>query len=107
MTCQELDQFFETHQNIEWADDSEALLFRNTALAWYQDDQNRATRIEKWKLDTLSSDELLDHINRGLDIEHITRVTGYFAKTHSFNPGKRAELKERHRVSIDPTACND
>lgn len=99
MTSHELDQFFESHQHIEWADDTDALLFRNTALTWYQEDENRATKIEKWKLDNLSADELLDHINRGLDIEHITRVTGYFAKTHSFNPGKRGELKDRRRVS--------
>lgn len=100
MTYQELDKFLETHGYIEWKEDSEAMLFRNCLLPWYQEDPERATKITKNKLEELTGDELIYYINRGLDVEHITRVTGYFAKTRSFNPGKLAEFKDRNRQEI-------
>jgi len=37
----------------------------------------------------------------GKNIEHITRVTGYFSRVNGWNKGKTEELKDRHRVSID------
>jgi hypothetical protein len=37
----------------------------------------------------------------GRDVEHITRVTGYFSKTSGWNRGKAAELRDRHRVRVD------
>uniref|UniRef100_A0A7C4XJP9 Anaerobic ribonucleoside-triphosphate reductase n=1 Tax=candidate division WOR-3 bacterium TaxID=2052148 RepID=A0A7C4XJP9_UNCW3 len=33
-------------------------------------------------------------------IDHITRVTGYFSKVSGWNKGKKAELKDRHRVNL-------
>jgi anaerobic ribonucleoside-triphosphate reductase len=35
------------------------------------------------------------------DVEGITRVTGFFSKTSSWNKGKLGELKERHRSVLD------
>jgi hypothetical protein len=101
MTNQELDQFLESHQHIEWQKDEEALLFRNINLPWYQEESHRATRITNEKLQHITPDELLHFINKGVDVECITRITGYYAKTRSFNPGKVAELKERHKPQID------
>jgi len=34
---------------------------------------------------------------RGHDVDHITRVTGYFSRTGGWNKGKTGELKDRHR----------
>ena len=34
------------------------------------------------------------------DVDAVTRVTGYFSKVSNWNKGKRAELKERHRVNV-------
>ncbi len=34
------------------------------------------------------------------NIEHITRVTGFFSKVSSWNKGKLAELKDRHRSEL-------
>ncbi|HEX7318991.1 MAG TPA: anaerobic ribonucleoside-triphosphate reductase [bacterium] len=34
------------------------------------------------------------------NIDHITRVTGYFSKVSGWNKGKRAELKDRFRSSL-------
>lgn len=35
--------------------------------------------------------------SHGRDVDHITRVTGYFSKTSGWNKGKTAELRDRHR----------
>ncbi|MEO0142796.1 MAG: anaerobic ribonucleoside-triphosphate reductase [candidate division WOR-3 bacterium] len=34
------------------------------------------------------------------NIDHITRVTGYFSKVSGWNKGKKAELKDRYRVKL-------
>jgi anaerobic ribonucleoside-triphosphate reductase len=44
--------------------------------------------------------DLESELSRGLKVEHITRVTGYFAKVNSWNPGKKGELQDRHRADI-------
>jgi len=36
----------------------------------------------------------------GKDVDHISRVTGYFSKTSGWNRGKQAELKDRHRSGL-------
>ncbi len=36
----------------------------------------------------------------GQNIDHITRVTGYFSKVSGWNKGKKAELKDRYRVKL-------
>jgi hypothetical protein len=43
---------------------------------------------------------LLAKTHHGKNVDHITRVTGFFSKTSSWNNGKKGELKERHRVVI-------
>ncbi|WP_334139710.1 anaerobic ribonucleoside-triphosphate reductase [Thermovirga lienii] len=34
-------------------------------------------------------------------VDGITRITGYFTKTSSWNAGKRGELKDRQRVEVN------
>jgi anaerobic ribonucleoside-triphosphate reductase len=34
------------------------------------------------------------------NVDHITRVTGYFTKVSGWNKGKKAELKDRHRTPL-------
>jgi hypothetical protein len=36
----------------------------------------------------------------GKDVDHITRVTGYFSRTSGWNKGKEAELRDRHRTRM-------
>jgi hypothetical protein len=99
MTAAELDDFLAKHQNIECRRDSECNYFRNRDLAWYAHDAANCTRISKELCEKLTADELLYHINRGLDVEQITRITGYFTKVSQWNKGKRGELKDRVRTS--------
>jgi len=44
--------------------------------------------------------QLLVATHQGRNIEHITRVTGYFSKVSGWNAGKRAELIDRARTTI-------
>lgn len=39
-------------------------------------------------------------LHQGKNVEHITRVTGYFSKVSGWNKGKVAELVDRHRNTI-------
>ncbi len=42
---------------------------------------------------------LLAQTHHGKNVEHITRVTGFFSKVQSWNKGKQGELKQRFRVN--------
>jgi hypothetical protein len=102
MTIQDLNKFLEGNQYIEYSVDekNEQMFFRNTNLDWYNNKLERSTAVKYWKIDQMSSDELMNEINRGLMVEGITRITGYFTKTSSWNPGKRGELKDRSKIGI-------
>lgn len=103
MDKRELDDVLERHKNIEWAteDSGEALLFRNTDLAWYMEDPCRSTRMTIGAIQALTEEGFLNQINKGFDVEGITRVTGYFAKVRGFNPGKMGEVHDRVRTGED------
>ena len=49
---------------------------------------------------SLSQSQLAAATARGRNVDHITRVTGYFSHTSRFNKGKQAELKDRHRTGL-------
>jgi len=51
-------------------------------------------------MDGLNDVALMRDINRGLEVEGITRITGYMAKVSSWNPGKLGELKDRRRTDL-------
>ena len=98
MTPEQFDQFTAEHPHIEHAIDPDetGVLFKNTQLPWYQHEGNY-TRVAGRVLPSMTSKELLRAINRGLDLEHITRITGYFTKVSGWNKGKLGELKDRYR----------
>jgi len=102
MTGKELESWLEKHEYIEWKDveDKKVMLFRNVNLPYYYKNPENSTQITYEKLQTMSGDELLGHINQGLQVEQMTRVTGYMSKVGSWNKGKLGELKDRERHSI-------
>jgi ribonucleoside-triphosphate reductase len=55
---------------------------------------NDCGRIERGLLDSCRG------CNSG-DVDGITRITGYFTKTSSWNAGKRAELRDRVRTAVE------
>ena len=100
MNQAELNEFLAKNKNIECHTDSSYSYFRNKDLPWYASNSGNTTRITKDILAQLSSEELISQINRGLEVEQITRITGYFTKVSQWNKGKRGELQDRFRVKI-------
>jgi hypothetical protein len=103
MNAQELELFLEQNDHIQCFDaEAEQLLcFRNEHLAWYRNNPERKTAITYGKVEEMNADTLLGAINRGLEVENITRITGYFTKVASWNPGKRGELKDRRKFAVN------
>lgn len=58
------------------------------------------TKIELNRLEQITANELELSTHQGKNIEHITRVTGYFSKVSGWNVGKRQELLDRYRTPI-------
>ena len=101
MTPKELELFLSVNPHIQFADDFNGqVLFRNERLDWYKNDADRATAVTYEKLEELSVDGLIKAVNKGLEIDNITRITGYFTKKSSWNPGKLAELRDRKRMDL-------
>ena len=100
MTHRELKSFLLTNENIEYHTDESFSYFRNRDLPWYANNPRHSTRITNDIVAKLSPKELMSQVNRGLEVEHITRITGYFTKVSQWNKGKRGELKDRMRVEI-------
>jgi hypothetical protein len=102
MTEKELGKFLDEHKHIEYCEfeEDDYMCFRNTDLAWYKNNPESSTAIKYWKLAQITPYELMEEINRGLKVEGITRITGYFTKISSWNPGKLAELQDRRKFNI-------
>jgi len=98
MTQSELTTFLEKNKNIDCHMEGEFAYFRNQDLLWYAKDPENCTRITKEVFEKLTQEGLLKEINRGLEVEQITRITGYFTKISQWNKGKRGELNDRVKV---------
>jgi len=104
MTKEDFETMLEQHANIEHQpvydetlQNMTGIALRNINLSWYQENEERATVITKEKFKTMTPDEVLMAVNKGVDVVGVTRVTGYYGKTNSFNPGKIGELHDRTR----------
>jgi hypothetical protein len=90
-------------------EEEKKLAFRNERLDYYKNDENRRTWIDYEKIDEIKdAEELIGYINKGLEVDCITRITGYFSKKSGWNPGKLAELKDRKKWEVTQTlsGCN-
>lgn len=97
MKVEELCKFLEEHPHVEWALDDEGNLYIRHSL---YDGPHEKIKIEPKALSDLSKDKLERLLVNGRNIEHITRVTGYFSRVSGWNKGKKGELKERQRVRV-------
>lgn len=100
MNSSEIALFLENNPHIECRSDDRYTYFRNKHLPFYANNPDSCTRIDNHLLKTLPSSEILREINRGLEVEHITRITGYYTKVSQWNKGKLGELKDRIRTTI-------
>lgn len=99
MNVDQLDKWLDANKNIEWEydPDRDCFLFRDTNTRYYQDHPEAATVVTGEALQRIDGIELYKEINKGLKVQGITRVTGYFSFTDHWNKGKVGELKDRHR----------
>jgi len=97
MTLDELNSWLEAQPNVEWTQDDDGnLYFRHTIF----DSEHQKVKVEPKALAGLSPAKLEQVIIGGRNIDHITRVTGYFSRVSGWNKGKRGELADRTRVLV-------
>ena len=93
MKLEDLKSWIDSNEGWEYETDDRGLLVRNTT-------QGTATHCTFAAIDGNSLETLTSACTQGKDVDHITRVTGYFSKTSGWNKGKAAELKDRHRSHV-------
>ena len=67
-------------------------------------DPPAVTRLETRAIEAHDLPALVGFMACGRNVTGISRVTGYFSKTASWNPGKQAELRDRHRLKVGEEA---
>lgn len=98
MTLEELSAFLDTNRQVEWARDEQGNIYlRHTDY----DGPGEKVKIEPKALRELTAQKLEHVLVGGRNIEHITRVTGYFSRVSGWNRGKRGELEDRHRAALN------
>ena len=102
MTPDSLEKYLEENPHVEfyYNEDNDTFLFRDMNINWYRNDPKNMTQITGDKLKELDDKGLTTALRKGLEIENITRVTGYMSKVASWNKGKQGELKDRSKHSI-------
>ena len=93
MRLDELTGWLDSKEEWDYQVDDDGVLIRNTRLETLTHCTFDA--IEENTIDTLTA-----ACAQGKDVDHITRVTGYFSRTSGWNKGKTAELKDRHRSEV-------
>jgi hypothetical protein len=97
MTLEELNAFLEKNPEVQWAqDDAGNLYLRHSSF----DKEHEKLKIEPGALEKLTPEKLEQVLIGGRNVEHITRVTGYFSRVSGWNKGKRGELVDRNRVVV-------
>ena len=97
MTIDELDKYLAARPHIQWAvDDDDNFYFRHKLF----DGEGDKIKIEPKAWVTLTEAKLDQILTAGRNVEHITRVTGYFSRVSGWNKGKLGELSDRSRVTV-------
>lgn len=93
MKLEELKGWIDSREDWDYRLDDRGMLIRNGRLETLTHVTFRA--IERSSLDALTA-----ACAQGRDVDHITRVTGYFSRTSGWNKGKAGELKDRHKSRV-------
>jgi len=93
MKLDELTVWLDSRDDWDYQVDDTGVLIRNARLETLTHCTFGA--IERNTIDTLTA-----ACAQGRDVDHITRVTGYFSRTSGWNRGKAGELKDRHRSVV-------
>jgi hypothetical protein len=90
---EELRSWLDSQDEWDYQVDDDGVLMRNDRLETLTHASFRA--IEANSLEALTA-----ACAQGKDVDHITRVTGYFSRTSGWNKGKAGELKDRYRSEV-------
>jgi hypothetical protein len=97
MKSEELDAYLEARPHVLWAQDDQGnFYFRHE----HYDGEHDKIKVEPKALAELTPAKLDAILTAGRNVEHITRVTGYFSRVSGWNKGKKGELVERQRVQV-------
>ncbi len=97
MNLEELNVFLEANPAVEWAqDDDGTLYFRHANFGA----ENEKIKVEPKALEKLTPEKLEKVLVGGRNVDHITRITGYFSKVSGWNKGKQGELKDRQKTQM-------
>jgi hypothetical protein len=97
MNMEELDKYLVESPYVSWSRDDEGnFYFRHDDY----DKEEEKLKVEPSALAKLTPAELDRALVNGRNVDHITRITGYFSKVSGWNKGKKGELTDRHRVEI-------
>jgi hypothetical protein len=97
MNIDELEKYLEKNPDVEWANDEEGNIYLRHSVF---DGEHEKVKIEPKALAGLTSQKLEQILVGGRNVDHITRITGYFSRVSGWNKGKRGELADRDRVKV-------
>jgi hypothetical protein len=97
MTLEDLNAFLEKNKDVEWTQDDEGNIYLRHSVF---DGDKEKVKIEPGALGAITAEQLEKVLVGGRNVEHITRVTGYFSRVSGWNKGKRGELVDRERVKV-------
>lgn len=93
MKMDELKSWIEAQDDWDYQLDDKGIVIRNDRFQTLTHATFEA--VEANTLETITAS-----CSQGRDVDHITRVTGYFSRTSGWNKGKAGELKDRHRTGL-------
>lgn len=97
MTHEELAAYLESRPQVLWVEDDQGnFYFRHEQY----DGEHDQVKVEPKALAELTAAKLDNILTAGRNVEHITRITGYFSRVAGWNKGKKGELTNRQRVQV-------
>jgi len=100
MTFDEFEVFLCNNRNsVEWrpGGDDDHIYLHHTQF----DKPEEGICLNLKKMENLTPELLESQLVNGRNVDHLTRITGYFSKVSGWNKGKTGELKDRHRSSLN------
>ena len=100
MTLAELTRALDVYDRYDYTDPEDGTMDVVDFGPTCEWDPPEHIRVDVSKLPKLQWKTIKGILAHGRDVDNITRVTGYFSRTASWNAGKLAELKDRHREGV-------
>ena len=93
MQIEELKRWLDSHEGWDYRTEDGAIIIRN-------DSYQTMTRCTFDAVEKNTHETIIAACAQGRNVDHVTRVTGYFSKVSGWNRGKTGELKDRHRSTV-------